>query len=365
MPPMIKGALGALTLLISSQSASHAQSADAEWNATLAKAKTQTLVMVNQGNKGFDAVIEEFTKKFGIKVDASVARPTVILPRVRTEQGNGQYLWDVWWATTSNMVGVAAPSGMLQPIEPFLILREVKDVSNWRHPNYIYGDTKRFVFTHSHEVTVSAYHNVSVVPEVKEIFPNEMLNPKLKGKIVLRDASQPNAGAWALAPLYKAKGADFLRTFLKEMEPRVLDNPQQIDTAILRGGATLAIGMQSTSYSQCIVDGGCKNIEPIRGLAAASSRGLSVFKNAPNPEATKIFVNWVLSKEGQALFVREWAKYNGTGAVSMRKDVAPAAKHEDDLPDFSKPEQYVWVATEDGEKEIDAVVKIFKEVTGK
>lgn len=357
--------LGALALLLAFPAIAEAQTADAEWNATLAKAKTQTLVMVNQGNKGFDAVIEEFTKKFGIKVEASAARPTVILPRVRTEQGNGQYLWDVWWATTSNMVGVAAPAGMLQPFEPFLILPEVKEISNWRHPNYIYGDAKRFVFTHSHEVTVSAYHNVSVVPDVPSIFPNEMLNPKIKGKIVLRDASQPNAGAWALAPIYKAKGADFLRRFLTEMDPRVLDNPQQIDTAILRGGATLAIGMQSTSYSQCIVDGGCKNIEPIRGLAAASSRGLSIFKNAPNPEATKIFVNWLLSKEGQALFVQEWAKYNANGAISMRKDVAPAPNHGEDLPDFTKPEQYVWVATEDGEKEVDAVVKIFKEVTGK
>jgi ABC-type Fe3+ transport system substrate-binding protein len=362
---IMKGALGALAVLAVTNTELHAQSANAEWNATLAKAKTQTLVMVNQGNKGFDAVIEEFTKKFGIKVEASAARPTVILPRVRTEQGNGQYLWDIWWATTSNMVGVAAPAGMLQPFEPFLMLPEVKEVSNWRHPSYIYGDAKRFVFTHSHEVTVSAYHNVSVVPDVPSIFPNEMLNPKIKGKIVLRDASQPNAGAWALAPLYKAKGADFLRKFLTEMEPRVLDNPQQIDTAILRGGATLAIGMQSTSYSQCIVDGGCKNIEPIRGLAAASSRGLSIFKNAPNPEATKIFVNWLLSKEGQTLFVKEWAKYNSTGAVSMRKDVAPAPKHEDDLPDFSKPEQYVWVATDDGAKEIEAVVNIFKEIMRK
>ena len=49
----------------------------------------------------------------------------------------------------------------------------------------------------------------------------------------------------------------------------------------------------------------------------------------------------------------------------MRKDVAPAPNHGEDLPDFSKPEQYVWVATEDGEKEVEAVVKIFKEVMQK
>jgi hypothetical protein len=36
-----------------------------------------------------------------------------------------------------------------------------------------------------------------------------------------------------------------------------------------------------------------------------------------------------------------------------------------DLPDFALADQYVWVATEDGIKEVDAVVKIFKDVMAK
>jgi ABC-type Fe3+ transport system substrate-binding protein len=100
-------------------------------------------------------------------------------------------------------------------------------------------------------------------------------------------------------------------------------------------------------------------------MSTAVSRGFAVFKNAPNPEATKVFVNWILSKEGQTLLVSEWAKYNQTGAVSMRKDVEPHPDHRENQPDFSNPTQYVWVSTDDGSKEIDAVVKIFKEVTGK
>ena len=364
MLPLKELALGAFALLAFPAVAT-AQSTDAEWNATLAKAKTQTLVMVNQGSKAFDNVIEAFTKKFGIKVEATVARPTVILPRVKTEQANGQYLWDIWWATTSNMVGVAAPAGMLQPFEPFLILPEVKDVNQWRHKDYIYGDAAHMVFTHTHEVSFSVYRNVDVIPDLKTDDVQTLLDPRLKGKIVARDASQPNAGAWALAPIYKAKGGDFLTKLLKDQDARVMDNPQQLDTAIMRGGAAVALGMEASSYSHCVKDGGCKNIRPLGHLAAASSRGLSVFKNAPHPEATKIFINWVLSKEGQELFVKEWGAVNETGGVSMRKDVEPFPAHKDDLPDFNEASQYVWVATEDGAKEVDAVVKIFKEVTGK
>ena len=284
---------------------------------------------------------------------------------MKTEQSNGQYLWDIWWATTSNMVSVAAPAGMLQPFEPFLILPEVKDVNQWRDKDYIYGDPTHMVFTHTHEVSFSAYRNVDVVPEVKTDNLDALLDPKFKGKVIMRDASQPNAGAWALAPLYKAKGGDFVAKLLKNQEARVVENPQQLDTAIIRGGAAIALGMEGSSYSQCIKDSGCKNIQPVAHLAAASSRGLSVFKNAPHPEATKVFVNWLLSKEGQTLFVKEWGAYNETGGVSMRKDVEPFPAHKRDLPDFSEASQYVWVATDDGAKEVAAVVNIFKDVMGK
>jgi iron(III) transport system substrate-binding protein len=338
---------------------------DAAWKTILEKAKTQKLVMVYQENNAVEPMLEAFTKKFGIEVEATVARPTVILPRVKTEQGNGQYLWDVWWAITANMVNVASPAGMLQPFEPFLVLPEVKDVSQWRHKDYLYGDPIRHVFTYSHEVSYSAYRNNDVVPELKVENLDQLLDPRLKGKIIMRDASQPNAGSFALSPLYKVKGGDFVTKFLKQQQPRVLDNPQQIDTTIMRGGAAIASGMQGAAYAQCVKDGGCKNISPMPHLATAVSRGFAVFKNAPNPEATKVFLNWILSKEGQTMLVSEWAKYNLTGAVSMRKDVEPHPDQKANQPDFSNPEQYVWVSTDDGSKEIKAVVKIFKQVMGK
>jgi ABC-type Fe3+ transport system substrate-binding protein len=100
-------------------------------------------------------------------------------------------------------------------------------------------------------------------------------------------------------------------------------------------------------------------------LAAVSSRGFSVFKNAPHPEAAKIFVNWALSREGQELFVAEWAAHNDGGAVSMRADVEPHPLHRQDLPDFTRANDYVWVHTDEGAKEVDAVVRIFKETVGK
>jgi len=358
--------LALAAILVVASSPAGAQDAQAQWKQTLEKAKGQTLVILHQGiTQAFDATLQEFSKKYGIKVDATYNRPSQALPRIRTEQQNGQYLWDVWWAITANMAQVAAPAGMFQPFEPFLILPEVKDPANWRHPDYLYGDSGRTVFTYSHEVSYSAYVNEDNLGGVKLDKVDALMDPKLKGKIVARDASVPNAGSFALSPIYKAKGGDFLLNMLKAQNPRVYENPEQLDTAIMRGGAAIALGVQSGSFAQCKLDGGCKKIEHIEFLPTAVSRGFGVLKNAPHPEAAKVFLNWVLSKEGQAFLVNEWVKDNATGAVSMRKDVEPHPKHADNMPDFTNPEKYVWVSSQKGEDEVKAVNKIFKEWTGK
>jgi iron(III) transport system substrate-binding protein len=358
-------ALGAVALALA-PAAVMAQSADVVWKQTLEKAKTQTLVLTNQGNKAFDTVLEEFAKKFGIKVDATVSRPSQALSRIRTEQNNGQYLWDVWWAITGNMSTVAAPAGMLAKFEDYLILPEVKDVAQWRHKDYLYSDPPtRMAFTYSHEVNYNSYSNAEALKGAKLDTWEDLLNPALKGKVAMRDASVPNAGSFALAPIFQARGGDFLMRFLKEQNPRIYENPEQLDAAVIRGGAALALGVQTFSVSQCRADGGCKSIQEVKSHPTAISRGFAVFKNAPHPEATKVFLNWALSKEGQELIVREWAKYNTTGAVSMRKDVASDPKQAGDLPDFAKPDQYVWVSSQKGEEDVQAAVKIFKEWSGK
>jgi ABC-type Fe3+ transport system substrate-binding protein len=335
--------------------------ADAEWKALVEKAKGQSLVLNNQGNQAIDTVLEAFTKKFGIKVEPTVSRPSQAITRIQTEQKNGQYLWDVWWAITANMVSVASPAGMFDSFEKYLVLPEVKDASQWRHPDYMYGDSRRNVFTYSHEVSYSIYRNSDNVPEVKGDSIDVLMDPRLKGKLVLRDASVPNAGSFALATIYQVKGAEYLKKLLKDQEVKVFDNPQGLDTAIIRGGAAVALGVQGFSFSQCKIDGGCKKIDEMKSMKNAVSRGFAVFKNAPHPEATKVFLNWALSKEGQTLLVQEWAKYNTTGAVSLRKDVAPHPDQVGDLPDFSKPDQYVWVSMEKGNDEVEAVSKIFKD----
>jgi iron(III) transport system substrate-binding protein len=358
-----KKLLAFLGLLFTVQPA-HAQSWEAEWAATVKKAQSQKLSAMVAGEEAYNDIFKAFTKKFGIETEATVARPSQALARMRTEQKNGQFLFDLWMGGTSNMSNVASPAGLLEPMEKYFILPEVKDPKAWRHPNFLFGDSQRAVFTNANRVEFYILRNTKVVPEVKIKTWDDFLNPKFKGKIVIREATVPNSATFALATMYGVKGEAFLRKLLKDQEPKIYENPQQLDAMINRGGAAISIGLEAFVWDKCRADGGCQDVESMRNFGAATSAGFSVPKNPPNLEAIKVFINWFLSKEGQEVWVKSWAIKNTSGGVSMRVDVPPAPGHEAYLPDFHHPDDYVFVSSEKGREEVNATIKIFKEVTG-
>ncbi len=330
-----------------------------------AKAKGQTLVINHQANDSFDLVTAEFAKKFDIKVETTVSRPSSTLTRLQTEQKSGQYVWDLWWGGTSNMTQEAIPAGLLDKVEDYIVLPELKDPKTWRAPDWIYADAGHRVFAHIYQLQPAVLRNFSIEPGVKVETADDLLNPKLKGKIVMRDASVPNIGTFGLATVYQAKGGDFLKKFFAQQQPKVFENPQQLAQAIFRGGAAVSIGLENNIYQQCRTDGGCKDIEPLPHFMVASCLGFGVPKNAPHPDAVRLFINWFLSKEGQETVVREFPKFNDTGSISLRKDVAPAPGQESSLPDFNHPEQYVFVSTDKSVKQIADSIRIFKEAHAK
>jgi iron(III) transport system substrate-binding protein len=354
----------ALSLALILPAAAQAQPWQDDWNATLAKAKGQTLVAMTAAEDAYATVLTEFSKKFGIKTETTVARPSAALARLQTEQKAGQFGWDIWMGGTSNMVNSASPAGLLAPMEPFFILPEVKEPANWRHSDYIFGDSKRSVFTNVNRLEFYVLRNMAVLPNVKIETWDDFLNPALKDKISMRDLSVPNGGTFAMATAYALKGEGFLRKLLKDQDVNIYENPQQLENAITRGGQAVSIGVESFVWDKCRADGGCKTIEPLRNFATVTSSGFTILKSPPHVEAVKIFTNWFLSREGQQVLVNGRAKQNNTGAVSMRKDVAPFEGQESSLPDFSDPKKYVFVSSEHGSEEIEATIKIFKEVTG-
>jgi len=339
-----------------------AQDWQAEWDAVLEEANGQELNVVIQPNEAFEAVVREFMNRFPeIDTQVSIIHPSQFAPRVVTEQEGGVFAWDVWWSTASNMNNVVLPADGLEPITDYLILPEVADESNWQDADFIYtSDRGPYVFVHTHFLQNLGLYNTDMVPG-GELTLENITDPSLVGKVAIRAPSRPHGGTMMLAQIAKTAGSDVLQTLMTDMEPVFIDNDQQVTMSVISGEFAIGIGTTEQIYAECRMEGGCQNIEMFP-VSFMHSRSVSVLKNPPNPAAAKVFVNWILSREGQEVYVQEWASRNTSGAFSNRRDVEGDPTHAGSVPDFSNLDQYVAVSLDSGTADLRAVVDLYNSV---
>ena len=341
-----------------------AQDWQKDWADTLGRAKGQDLNLVVHSYEAHEAVAQEFQKKFpDIKVHVTAATPSTTAPRIVTEQKNGIYNWDSWWASTSNMNNIVLSADGFDKITDYLILPEVKEPQNWRRPDMLYtSDRGPYILVHSYYYEATGFLNTSAIKGFTFDGADSLLDPRLKGRIVMEEPTRPNGGSNSSAAFLKLKGANFLTKLYVDQQPTFMTITRQITDSVARGDMAIAIGGNPEAITQCWNAGGCKDVIRLPNINYILARGVGVLKNAPHKDATKVWINWLLSREGQETYVRLWAKTNETGAVSMRSDVAPDAKHQGSVPDYAHLDQFVSVATDSGAKFMDEVYRIYAAV---
>jgi iron(III) transport system substrate-binding protein len=136
---------------------------------------------------------------------------------------------------------------------------------------------------------------------------DDLLNPKWKGKIGWYDPHQPGAGAQAWEYMWKHKGEDYLKRLVTQ-DLQLSRNPRVLAESLAREKLAVIIGVNYYGF-RSFIDAGL----PVKALpifkegtyGTAGSGNLVIIKNHPHPNATKVFVNWLLSKEGQEIWTKE------------------------------------------------------------
>jgi ABC-type Fe3+ transport system substrate-binding protein len=149
----------------------------------------------------------------------------------------------------------------------------------------------------------------------------DLLDPQWKGKIVSDDPRNPGAGyaTYLLFLLHPELGPDFIRALARQ-EPLLLrDYVQQVDL-VARGRYPILIGNSDNIAEERMHAGVPIHIVDPRQLRELSdvspaNGDLALFNRAPRPNAARVYINWLLSQEGQTIFAR------ATGYVSNRLDV--------------------------------------------
>lgn len=144
----------------------------------------------------------------------------------------------------------------------------------------------------------------------------DLLDPKWKGQIIQIEPATSSNPAWMYTGYARYKKADdeYFRKLGAQFK-YVTGSTLDAGRALARGEAALAWGDTITT-SSLVKDGApMKPLVLEEGALMTPGTSLSIVKNAPHPNAARVFYNWLLSKEGQMAMAENQA------VKSARQDV--------------------------------------------
>jgi len=317
----------------------------ASWEQTLAEARKEgKLVLGIPPSAELRKQIEPLLKsRFGLEVETLSATGPQIANRIVSEHKAGVRYFDA--LIFGSCTGVPLiHSGAFDPIEPYMILPEVKDPKRW-WGGHIWMDnasTNRFFYSFlAVKGTEGLWHNTSLVKADEVRAFDDLLDAKWKGKIGFSDPRVAGSGLSLWSFLWDVKGEEYLKKLVQQ-QLFVSQNLRQIADALAKGKLALSIGIGYAQLEPFLKEGlPVKELpEPREGLPASNAYGtLGVVKNPPHPNATKVFVNWFLSQEGQDFYTR--VMRDGTRRVDvdtkwLAKDGREAAKDAMTVKEYDK-----------------------------
>jgi len=319
------GLVLALAAFLASAGHGRAQDWRRDWEATIAGAKAEgALAIAAPAGREWREQLLAFGKSYPeIKLDITAFASRDFWPRYLKEREAGQYLWDLRIGGPESVTYALKNAGEMAPIRDLLLLPENKDDSLWLGGlDALFLDREhRYFPAFAAYTSDTAYYNTTLVTDPKLQTMTGLVDPALKGKISMAD---PRGGASivTLGVLVKAYGSGFVEKLLGEQQPVITKEGRQQMDWLASGRYPVAFGLPSIAFVEYAQRGAKLDaFKEYTGLDLASPGvgGIQMPAKLPHPNAAKLFVNWLLSKEVQAPLMKA-VKLN-----SRRRDVAPGA----------------------------------------
>jgi iron(III) transport system substrate-binding protein len=329
-----------LSLLLSANNLFAAEAKEGEWERAVAAAKREGKITLYlyQGEGVLEAVAQTFQKKFPeIAVTTVMGRGTEFGPRIMAERRAGKYLTDVYISGPTTPYTVFYPAKAMDPVRSALILPEVTDESKWWQGKHHYIDPdNKYIFSF-----VASVANGYVSYNSKLVNPREfnsywdLLQPKWKGKILSKDPKVSGSQRIAIRILYYTPGvgAEFLRHLYGDMDVTLTQELRQSIDWLANGKFSICFFCGSGDIQKAKQQGLPVDEFPTArwkeppAVSSGNSGSVVLMNQAPHPGAAKVFVNWLLSKEGQLAY-QKIANTPSNSEESLRidipKDMVPA-----------------------------------------
>ncbi|MBI4334589.1 MAG: extracellular solute-binding protein [Chloroflexi bacterium] len=274
------------------------------WDKLLAAAKKEGKVVIYSSapTEARNGLSNAFRGKYGIDLEFTPGRNVELNAKIERENRAGLHLVDVGligWASYSRAI-----AELTDPIEPLLVLPDVRDTGRWFGTKLPLMDKDGHAF--ALVMMAGQFHiiNTDLVKKGEVTSTRDFVNPKWKKKIVMMDPTIPGpAVSWYQSVVSYAMGMEKGRAYMKDLAQNVdtltRDYRQHADW-VARGKYPLGVAIRGDEPTEFIKLGA-----PIEFVVSDEPRIvtpawalLNVFKQGPNPNAARVFVNWLLTQEG-------------------------------------------------------------------
>jgi len=300
-----------------------AQSAEKNWDETLAAARKEGKVVVAGAPDPVmrNEVIPAFTKRYGIAVDYLAGRSGTLVDRVRIERASGVYSIDAYLPGSDTMFNVLYPEKMIDPLRPLLVLPEITDPGKWKTGKLWFMDPEQqYVLRLFNSVDSLLFINTDQVKPEEMTEVRHLLDPKWRGKISTEDPGLDSGnGGNTAARFYKQLGPDFVKALYIDQKPVISRERRQFTDWLARGTYPICLSCREDDVRHLRQEGfKLLKIYNLKGLATsvnASPFLVAVANKAPHPNAARVFLNWIAGKEALEIYSK------GFGAATLRTDV--------------------------------------------
>jgi iron(III) transport system substrate-binding protein len=344
-----------------------------EWERTIAAGKKEGKLVYHAGSASAP-YFREFQKRYPeIKATRMLTRGgSAAAQRLMAERRAGLYASDILIMGSGSGLRLAS-AGVLDPLEPNFILPEILDRSKWWKGKYHYlGKKSGYIFVFAMTPRPFTGYNIDLVKPASIKSYWDLLKPEWKGKVVALEPGRSVQGFLRFLYHNPKLGPKFISQLLGKAGLTYSRSARQVVDWLGAGKFAIALFI-SPSRSGLVAAKGqglpvdwflpqhFKDGVPITG----GPNNVSLVNRAPHPNAARLFINWFLSREGQAVAQRVGGVEGGArgvGVDSLRIDIP-----KDDVPmAYRRLEGVKYLYTESPEfMDMKPIMELIKEARGK
>ena len=240
-----------------------------------------------------------FEKRFGIKIKPLTSELRKLVDRVRTEISVGRVLADIFEGNDQYM----------------LELHKLNALAKWKPPApeldriskeaFVTNPTGYWWPTHVSAQGLVVNPNLVNPGEIKSYW--DVINPKFKGKVAIRDPRSSGGGAWHMLGIQNTPelGADYIVKLKSTVEPFILSGGSNvIRDAVVRGQFAIGFSGRGDFFQDLPKGAPLAWVVPKEGLAWTPS-SIALINGGPNPNASKVFITWLYETPQMQLWTEQ------------------------------------------------------------